>query len=223
MRKSAHRSDGRICCYCQTFFIDAKANVYTSLFNPDLLQIGDYEKINFWQNIENPTAVSVKSNYLASNGQATSDSSGVEYDYFLGVLYDREAMGIRNIFQRTATTPLNAAGLYYNVFYHAQSKPYEDLTENSIVYVLGDGGTVNSVTLNKSTTTIVENATETLTATTVPAGATVTWSSSDEDVATVTSGGVVTGVSAGTATITASITADYRTYTDSCVVTITES
>lgn len=209
--------------FYEPFFIDAKANVYTSLFNPDLLQIGDYEKINFWQNIDNPTAVSVKSNYLGSNGQATSDSTGVEYDYVLGVLYDREALGIRNIFQRTATTPLNARGLYYNVFYHAQSKPYEDLTENSITYVLGDGGTVNSVTLNKSTTTIVADATETLTATTVPVGANVTWSSSDEDVATVTSGGVVTGVSAGTATITASITVDYRVYTDSCVVTITES
>ena len=91
------------------------------------------------------------------------------------------------------------------------------------MYVLGDGGTIPSVTLNKSTTSIVALATETLTATTVPDGATVTWTSSDEDIATVTSGGVVTGVAKGTATITATITVDYKTYTDSCVVTITES
>ena len=209
--------------FYEPFFIDAKANVYTSLFNPELLQIGDYEKINFWQNIDNPTAVSVKSNYLGSNGQATSDASGVEHDYVLGVLYDRNAMGIRNIFESTATSSLNPRGLYYNVFYHAQAKPYCDLTESGICYVLGDGGTIPSVTLNKSTTSIVALATEILTATTVPDGATVTWTTSDKDVATVTSGGVVTGVSAGTATITATITVDYKTYTDSCVVTITES
>lgn len=209
--------------FYEPFFIDAKANVYTSLFNPELLQIGAYEKINFWQNIDNPTAVSVKSNYLGSNGQATSDATGVEHDYVLGVLYDRESMGIRNIFESTATTPLNARGLYYNVFYHAQSKPYTDMTENGIVYVLGEGGTIPSVTLNKSTTSIVALASETLTATTVPDGATVTWTSSDTDVATVTSGGVVSGVAKGTATITATITVDYKTYTDSCVVTITES
>lgn len=126
--------------FYEPFFIDAKANVYTSLFNPELLQIGDYEKINFWQNIDDPTAVSVKANYLGSDGKATTDSDGKSFDYVLGVLYDREAMGIRNIFDQTATTPLNAAGLYYNIFWHHQSKPYSDMTENGIVYVLGEGG-----------------------------------------------------------------------------------
>ena len=42
-----------------------------------------------------------------------------------------------------------------------------------------------------------------LTAVTVPVGRTVTWTSSDEDVATVAADGLVTGVAAGTATITA--------------------
>ena len=78
-----------------------------------------------------------------------------------------------------------------------------------------------SVTLNKSTTSIVKDATETLTATTVPDGETVTWTSSDDETATVTSGGVVTGVKAGTATITATITVDGTDYTDTCAVTIT--
>lgn len=80
--------------------------------------------------------------------------------------------------------------------------------------------TTPSVTLDKSTASIAVEGTETLTATTVPAGQTVTWSSSDDTVATV-SGGVVTGVAAGTATITASITVDGQTYTDTCAVTVT--
>jgi uncharacterized protein YjdB len=48
----------------------------------------------------------------------------------------------------------------------------------------------------------------TLTATTTPAGQTVTWSSLDADNATVTSAGVVTGVAEGTATIKATLASD---------------
>lgn len=77
-----------------------------------------------------------------------------------------------------------------------------------------------SVTLNKSTATVAAEATETLTATTVPAGVTVAWTSSDETVATVADG-VVTGVAAGSATITAKITVNGVDYTDTCAVTVT--
>lgn len=80
--------------------------------------------------------------------------------------------------------------------------------------------TTPSVTLSASTASIAVNGTETLTATTVPADAEVTWSSSDQLVATVEDG-VVTGVAAGDATITASITVDGQSYTDTCAVTVT--
>ena len=56
------------------------------------------------------------------------------------------------------------------------------------------------------------SGTITLTATTTPAGQAVTWSSLDTDNATVTSGGVVTGVSAGTATIKCALTSDSTVY-----------
>lgn len=92
--------------------------------------------------------------------------------------------------------------------------PYE-------LYVRVGGTTVPGVSLDKDEITIAEEGTETLTATTVPAGQTVTWTSSDDEVATVAAG-VVTGVAAGTATITASITVDGQIYTDTCAVTVTE-
>ena len=61
------------------------------------------------------------------------------------------------------------------------------------------------VSLNKSSTNLNVGATETLTATVAPVGAypKVIWSSSDEAVATVSSTGVVTALTAGSATITA--------------------
>lgn len=79
--------------------------------------------------------------------------------------------------------------------------------------------TTPSVTLNKDEVTLVALATETLTATTVPADAVVTWDSSNDEVATVEDG-VVTAVAEGTANITATITVDEVDYTDTCAVTV---
>lgn len=207
--------------FYEPFFIDMKANVFSSLFHPEYLKIMDYEKVNFWQSLEDPTAIKIKPNYMDVDGEVKDASSAIQEDYILGILFDTEAIKTRNVFRSARLANFNARGEYQNLWYHSWFSPKSDYTEKACVFLLGEGGTPASVTLNKSTTSIVEEATETLTATTVPAGATVTWSSSDEDVATVTSGGVVTGVAAGTATITASITVNYKTYIAECAVTIT--
>lgn len=82
---------------------------------------------------------------------------------------------------------------------------------------------VTGVILNKNNTTIYTGRTETLTATIQPADATnkaVTWTSDNTGVATVNNG-VVTGVSIGSATITAK-TADGG-FTATCTVTVEEA
>ena len=78
---------------------------------------------------------------------------------------------------------------------------------------------VEGITLDKTTATVEEGATVTLTATVTPENATdktVTWSTSNEAIATV-SGGVVTGVKAGEVTITAKAGDKSAT----CTVTVT--
>jgi uncharacterized protein YjdB len=82
---------------------------------------------------------------------------------------------------------------------------------------------VTGVSLNKTTTSITTGETETLTATVLPANATdktVTWSSSNTGVATVSQSGVVTGVAGGSAVITVTSNAD-NTKTATCAVTVT--
>lgn len=88
------------------------------------------------------------------------------------------------------------------------------------IFIKEGGETVSpSVHLNKHSTTIVEDATETLTARVIPAGTTVTWTTSASGVASVAAG-VITGEAEGNAIITAAITVDGVTYTDTCTVVV---
>ena len=79
---------------------------------------------------------------------------------------------------------------------------------------------VTEISISKTELTLTEGETATLTATVMPEDATdktVTWTSSDESVATVSSEGVVTAVKAGTATITV---ASENGKTATCAVTV---
>ena len=98
----------------------------------------------------------------------------------------------------------------------AQDKvPYE-------IYVKAGGeGTKPSVLINTHSTSVNEGGTVPLTAVTIPASETVTWSTSNSSVADVTSGGIVSGEGEGSAIITATITVDGVDYTDTCTVVVT--
>lgn len=82
------------------------------------------------------------------------------------------------------------------------------------------GISVESVSLDKTSITIGKDGTAQLTATVLPANASnpaVTWESSDETIATVSEDGIVTGIKAGSATIT--VTTDGGK-TATCAVTV---
>lgn len=83
----------------------------------------------------------------------------------------------------------------------------------------GTAPDTNGVSLNTNTATVEENDTVSLTAAKTPSSATVTWTSLDTGVATV-SGGTITGVAAGTTAIIASIVVGGVVYSDSCTVTV---
>ncbi len=80
-----------------------------------------------------------------------------------------------------------------------------------------------SIRLSSESLTLKEGATSTLTATTKPADASVVWRTSNEGVAKVSQSGVVTGVKAGTAVISATITQDDEIKTATCNVSVTSN
>ena len=96
----------------------------------------------------------------------------------------------------------------------------QDTVPYEIYIKQGGGSVVPAVLINKHAITLTVGDTETLTAETIPAGETITWTSSASGKAAVTSGGVVSGESAGNAIITATITVDGVSYTDTCTVVV---
>ena len=74
--------------------------------------------------------------YLKPDGTLDSPASAVSEDALFGVIFDEEALGYTVVKETVATTPLNAAGLYYNQFWHYTIRYYNDFTENGIVLVL---------------------------------------------------------------------------------------
>lgn len=122
-------------------FIQAESEVYSGLFNPQYLEIGDFEGVNFWQSQDAPTTIKGTPNILnVANGQSATGTSGVTIDYVLGILFDEEAVGVMPQFDYASTTPFNSAGGYYNNFMHWRFNSYNDYTENAVLFVLGAGG-----------------------------------------------------------------------------------
>ena len=210
------RTDQRLMLY-SPLFRKAEALVLPEIFNPNYLDIdSQYEPITYWQSELARASVDVTPAYHDPSDGTQKQGANVKIPFVVGMLYDRDGMMTNWKLNTSNATPLEARKLFRNVWNSFQKNALNDPTENTILYIMDD----TSISLNKSSTTIASGSSETLTATTNPAGATVTWGSSDTDVATVAAG-VVTGVAAGTATITATITVGGVVYSDTCIVTIT--
>lgn len=128
----------------------------------------------------------------ADDGTKIFDGSKI-----IGMIADRRWFKIRTQYFNM-TEFFNAKSLTYSYFLNDTRMVRFSLLANACVLALD---TPDTISISGTPTAVVEG-TSTLTATTYPVSATVTWSSSDESVATVANG-VVTGVKAGKAIITA--------------------
>ena len=125
----------------EPIFIKTQAEVYSGLFNPEYLNIGSFEGVNYWQSQSTPTAINVKPNILdVATGASKDAETAVDLNYVLGILFDEEACGVMPQFDYSSTTPFNSAGGYYNMYMHWRFNSYCDYTENAVLFVLGQGG-----------------------------------------------------------------------------------
>lgn len=200
-------------------------NVYLNAvtYHNDFDNIGSYDVIPMWQSAgtgwERDATTRIDIDLPSNIEREVGNYKHVDRTGIIGVMFDTDAIVINNENQRV-TSSYNANGEYYNNFYKVDTNIIIDLEENGIVFTAGTG-TVPSVAISGTATAAV-GATSTLSATTVPVSQTVTWSSADEETATVGEAtGVVTGVKAGKTDIIARIEVNGLTYEDKKEFTVT--
>jgi hypothetical protein len=104
-------------------------------YHEELLRLGAYETVNYWQSIQTPDSISVTPGYIDASGAAKTGSAVSQANVF-GVLFDEEAMGYATMNQRWEPAPHNARGLYTTTWIHELLKTYQDTTEKGVIFLL---------------------------------------------------------------------------------------
>ena len=119
------------------FIAKAKTRVMPEIFNPEYLSLDNYEGVSYWQSNKPGSRMSIDCKPALPEG---AESSEVDLDYVVGILFDTDAIQSINQFTGAYTTPVNARHLYTNTWLHWKFGSVQDYTENSIIYILGEGG-----------------------------------------------------------------------------------
>ena len=88
---------------------------------------GQYSTINYWQAEQTPSSIDIKK---------PSDGSAFQGSNIIAVVHDRDAFGIYQIDETVLTTPINAAGAYYNQYWHMKQARYVDVSESLVYFTL---------------------------------------------------------------------------------------
>lgn len=138
-----HTPKNRMKFYLYTDLVNKiNSEVYSSIFNPDFLKLVDFEKVNFWQSVLNPSQINTKAVMLNKDG--TIKTAGERtISNVVGVLFDEEAAGYTTVNQWSQPSPFNARGGYYNQFWHFTDRYWNDFTENVVIFYIEDINTAS--------------------------------------------------------------------------------
>lgn len=103
-------------------------------FHNEMTELPLHETVPYWQgsgtdyDFKSITKIDVKT----STGKTVSQTG------ILGVMFDRDALGVSNL-DRRVTTNYNAKAEFFNNFYKMDAGYYNDLNENFVVFYVGAG------------------------------------------------------------------------------------
>ena len=122
------------------FMNQVDSSALSGIYNQQLLSIGGYELVNYWQSIAAPKTVQVVPNILDVDGTCyTPEQEGepvpVTCENVIGILFDDEALGI-TVMNEDVRSIENPRGRYFNNWYNWVCRYYNDQTENFVVLQL---------------------------------------------------------------------------------------
>ena len=132
------KSDQRMMMISE-FWNDAESRVLPAIFNDRYLKLSNFEKVDYWQNINEKTKIDVIP-AIPDTSDPTQQIAGsaVQLSMVLGTLYDRDAMMVDFHLEDVASSPLESRKKYRTVWNTINKNPIWDPTENMIIYYMAD-------------------------------------------------------------------------------------
>ena len=134
------KADQRVLLY-NPLFIEAQSNVLPTIFNPQFLDVGNFEGVDYWQSSTDGERASIKVTPAIPDTANGAQKAGnpVSLDYVIGMIFDKDALMTDFQFQSADSTPLEARKRYRNVWYHNSKNAICDFSENMIMFIMKDG------------------------------------------------------------------------------------
>lgn len=104
----------------------------SDLQNAEKVALPNHDSVPYWQG----SGVDYSFDEISKINVKTSTGSEIEISGVLGVIFDRDAIGVSNL-DRRVTTNYNPKAEFYTNFYKFDAGYYNDLNENFIVFYVG--------------------------------------------------------------------------------------
>lgn len=123
----------------EPLFTEAEAMVLPEIFRPNYLDIDtQYEGIDYWQNINDPSAIKVVPAIPDVSGTSQTAGTQVDLPYVVGMIYDADAIMVDYQLERSYTSPLEARKAFRNIWWSFSKNSISDFTENCIIFTMED-------------------------------------------------------------------------------------
>ena len=104
--------------------------------SPEMVALPQHDAVPYWQG--SGTDYALSSTGIIDIKTASGETVKVpETAAIIGVMFDRDAVGVANLDRRT-TTAYNAKAEFYNNWYKMDAGYYNDLNENFVVFFIGE-------------------------------------------------------------------------------------
>lgn len=111
------------------------ARVLADTYHENFLRLSDVESLPYWQSIKTPDTVKATPVYTGTNGAVVTGEAQTVQNV-VGLIFDRDAMGMTILDRRVLSTPVNTKGLYRNLHVHAKQRVFFDSTEKCALLLL---------------------------------------------------------------------------------------
>lgn len=129
-------ADMRRCVLLSDFSKAAVSYLQSDIQSPEMVALPPHDAVPYWQG--SGTDYALTSTGIIDIKTASGETVKVPATAaILGVMFDRDAVGVANLDRRT-TTAYNAKAEFYNNWYKMDAGYYNDLNENFVVFFIGE-------------------------------------------------------------------------------------